>query len=117
MIDEGAQVSAVDYNTSVDKRSELNTWIQNICTHYDAIITPSAIGEAPMGLEATGDPVFCSTWTYLGLPAITVPLMQGENKMPIGVQIVSTHGDDARLLRNAQWLATELTRESDEDEA
>jgi Asp-tRNA(Asn)/Glu-tRNA(Gln) amidotransferase A subunit family amidase len=115
MMEEGKQVSAVDYNTSVDKRAGLNAWIQTASTQYDAIITPSAIGEAPLGLEATGDPVFCSTWTYLGLPAITVPLMQGENGMPIGVQLVSIHGDDARLLRTAQWLTSELTREPDED--
>lgn len=117
MIDEGTQVSAIDYNTSVDKRAELNAYIESVCTQYDAIITPAAVGEAPLGLEATGDPVFCSTWTYLGLPAVTVPLMQGENEMPLGVQIVSARGDDARLLRNARWLATDLTRETDEDEA
>lgn len=112
MIDEGAQITAVDYNTSVDKRVGLNNWLQDICSEYDAIITPATIGEAPLGLDATGDPVFCSTWSYAGVPAVTIPLMEGENGMPLGVQLVAPLGDDARLLRSAQWLANKVASEA-----
>ena len=71
---------------------------------YDAILTTPALGTAPKGLGSTGDPVFCVLWTLLGMPAITLPLMQGENGLPLGVQLVGRKGYDARLLRTARWL-------------
>ena len=108
MIDEGAEVSAVDYNTSVDQRSVMNSWLKEISEEYDAIVTPATIGEAPKGLDATGDPVFCSTWSYLGVPAVTLPLLEGENAMPVGVQLISIQEDDGRLLRTARWLAKKV---------
>jgi Asp-tRNA(Asn)/Glu-tRNA(Gln) amidotransferase A subunit family amidase len=111
MIDEGNAVSAVAYNLSVDVRDQLNSWIGTLSNDFDAIITPATIGEAVLGLEATGDPVFCSTWSFLGVPAVTIPLMQGESGMPLGVQLVSARGDDARLLRTARWLAEAVTRD------
>ena len=71
---------------------------------YDAILTPPALGTAPKGLGSTGDPAFCVLWTLLGMPAITLPLMQGANGLPLGVQLVGRKGYDARLLRTARWL-------------
>jgi len=76
---------------------------------YDAILTPPALGTAPKGLGSTGDPVFCSIWTLLGMPAITLPLMQGENGLPLGVQLVGRKGYDARLLRTARWLEKKIS--------
>jgi len=52
---------------------------------YDAILTPAAAGTAPVGLHSTGDPSFCTLWTLCGLPALSVPLMQGANGLPLGV--------------------------------
>ena len=75
---------------------------------YDAILTPAAPGEAPRGLDSTGNPVFCTTWTYLGTPAVTLPLLQRRAGLPIGVQLVGRRGNDARLLRTAHWLVKTL---------
>jgi Asp-tRNA(Asn)/Glu-tRNA(Gln) amidotransferase A subunit family amidase len=71
---------------------------------YDAILTTPATGTAPVGLESTGDPMFCSLWTMCGMPAVTLPLMQGANGLPLGVQLVGARHGDARLLRTARWL-------------
>ena len=68
-------------------------------------------GAAPVGLESTGNPVFCTLWTFCGTPAITLPLMQGSHGMPIGVQLVGSRGDDARLLRTARWLVDHVAAE------
>jgi len=108
MIDDGKSVSAVDYNDAVDQISPLAAWVQTLGEEYDTILTPATCGEAPLGLDATGDPVFCTTWTYLGVPAVTIPLMEGDNAMPIGVQLVGPRGDDARLLRSARWLVKKV---------
>jgi len=104
MIERGRQVLAMDYNKAVGAIPALYENFSKIFEWHDAIITPAAIGEAPVGLESTGSPIFCTIWTLCGMPAITVPLLQGRQGMPLGVQLVGPRGDDARLLRTAKWL-------------
>ena len=81
---------------------------------YEAIVTPAAPGEAPSGLESTGDPAFSTLWTYCGVPALTLPLLTGPNGMPVGVQLVGRRFYDGRLLRTARWLSN-LLREEGQD--
>jgi Asp-tRNA(Asn)/Glu-tRNA(Gln) amidotransferase A subunit family amidase len=57
---------------------------------------------------ATGNPALNTLWTLAGLPAVSLPLLKGEDGMPLGVQLVGLAGDDARLLRTANWLANKL---------
>jgi Asp-tRNA(Asn)/Glu-tRNA(Gln) amidotransferase A subunit family amidase len=111
MIEEGQKITAVDYNKAVDWRKVLNDGLDGVFDRYDAIITPAAVGEAPAGLDSTGSPIFNSLWTYCGTPAITLPLMEGPNGLPLGVQLVSRRGDDARLLRTARWLMRRVAGE------
>jgi Asp-tRNA(Asn)/Glu-tRNA(Gln) amidotransferase A subunit family amidase len=105
MIKEGRGVLAVDYNLALDWREVLYAGLSEILERYDAIVTPATTGEAPKGLESTGDPIAATLWTFLGVPAITLPLLTGGGGLPVGVQIVAGRGDDARLLRTARWLA------------
>jgi Asp-tRNA(Asn)/Glu-tRNA(Gln) amidotransferase A subunit family amidase len=81
--------------------------LNEIFKEYDAILTPSAPGIAPKG-AATGNPAFNTLWSLTGLPAVSLPLLSGEGGMPIGVQLVGPKGDDARLLRTANWLTNKL---------
>jgi Asp-tRNA(Asn)/Glu-tRNA(Gln) amidotransferase A subunit family amidase len=104
MIEEGQKTLAVDYIRAVDWREVLNSGLDQVFERYDAILTPATTGVAPAGLDSTGSPAFCTLWTYCGTPAVTLPLMQGSNGLPIGVQLVGRRGDDARLLRTARWL-------------
>jgi len=109
IIERGNQTLAVDYNNAVLDADELYGNFDKIFEWYDAIISPATIGEAPLGLETTGDPTFCTIWTLCGMPSITLPVMQGKNNMPLGLQLVGARGDDARLLRTARWLVKEIT--------
>jgi Asp-tRNA(Asn)/Glu-tRNA(Gln) amidotransferase A subunit family amidase len=104
MIERGQKVLAVDYTRAIDQRLYLNGLLGQIFDVFDAIITPAATGEAPIGLESTGSPIFCTIWTFCGVPAVTIPLLEGSNGLPIGVQLIGPKGDDARLLRTARWL-------------
>jgi Asp-tRNA(Asn)/Glu-tRNA(Gln) amidotransferase A subunit family amidase len=74
---------------------------------FDAIVTPATRGTAPP-LESTGDPAFGTLWTLAGMPALSLPLMHGPDGLPLGVQLVGRRHDDARLLRTARWLQTQV---------
>ena len=100
----GKTYTAHDYLEATSAADILNQQLDDVFNEYDAILTASAPGEAPIG-TATGNPIFCSLWTYLGTPAISLPLLVGPNDMPIGVQLVARRGNDARLLRTARWLS------------
>ncbi|WP_298825618.1 amidase [uncultured Piscinibacter sp.] len=103
-IERGRQVTAVDYRRTLERVPVLNEAFDTVFDSFDAIVTPATLGTAPAGLEATGDPIMCTLWTFLGLPCLSLPLLHGANGLPIGVQIVGRRGDDARLLRTARWL-------------
>jgi Asp-tRNA(Asn)/Glu-tRNA(Gln) amidotransferase A subunit family amidase len=104
MIESGQRTLAVDYNRALERVAALGAILDELFTQYDAILTPAAPGEAPVGLGSTGSPVFCTIWTLCGVPAVTLPLLTGVSGMPIGVQLVGPKGDDGRLLRTARWL-------------
>lgn len=108
-IERGRRVRAVDYNKALDQVPALNYALSQLFDlRYEAILTPATTGTAPRGLASTGSPVFCTLWTLCGLPAITLPLMQGEDGLPLGVQLVGPRGGDARLLRTARWLSAQV---------
>ena len=70
----------------------------------------TSLGTAPKGLGSTGDPVMNGVWTFLGVPAVTLPLLEADG-LPIGVQLIGARRDDGRLLRTARWLARHLAGE------
>ncbi len=104
LVTQGREVAAVDYLAALDMQGVMRDSLEPLFERFDAILTPAAPGEAPAGLDSTGDPIFCSLWTFCGLPAVTLPLLAGENGLPIGVQLVGAYGQDAKLLRTARWL-------------
>ena len=104
---EGRSLSAVRYLAARDNARRYEAGIAEIFKEYDAIITPATTGVAPKS-EATGNPMFCTLWTLTGLPALSLPLLTGEGDMPLGVQLIGERGDDARLLRTANWLVNSL---------
>jgi Asp-tRNA(Asn)/Glu-tRNA(Gln) amidotransferase A subunit family amidase len=108
LIERGCAHAAVAYTAALAGAEPLNAALDSVFDEYDAILTPAAPGEAPRGLDSTGNPIFCTLWTYLGTPAVTLPLMRSEAGLPLGVQLVGRRGNDARLLRSANWLATTL---------
>ena len=104
----GRELSALEYQMAVARIAPLVDGFDEIFERCDAILTPAAPGTAPKGLEATGDPAFCTLWTLLGMPALNLPLMRGANGLPLGVQLVGPRNGDARLMRTARWLVARL---------
>jgi Asp-tRNA(Asn)/Glu-tRNA(Gln) amidotransferase A subunit family amidase len=109
LIERGREVRAVDYQRALRGIAPVTASLDELFTErYDAILTPASLGVAPKGLAATGDPALCTLWTLLGMPALSLPLMQGAGGLPLGVQLVGRRNFDARLLRTARWLAGRL---------
>ncbi|WP_198378032.1 amidase [Neoroseomonas rubea] len=75
---------------------------------FDAVLTPSAPGEAPEGLGWTGDPAFNTLWTLLHVPCVTVPAGTGPRGLPLGVQVAGRIGEDAAALAWAEWVRAAL---------
>lgn len=109
ILDEGRRAAAVDYLAAHDLRPRLEGNLSQIFDYYDAIITPASIGSAPNS-ESTGDPVLCTLWTLLGVPALSLPLLQAPDGLPLGLQLVGPANDDARLLRSARALMETLSK-------
>ena len=112
MIERGQRVPAVDYNRALEQIPALNRALGDLWASCDAILTPATTSVAPVGLESTGSPIFCTIWTLCGMPAVTLPILTGADGMPLGAQLVSARGEDARLLRTARWVAAECPGEA-----
>lgn len=81
-------------------RAELEALFDGV----DVLLAPSTEGEAPVGLEATGNPIFNRMWTLLGAPCVHVPLGVGGAGMPVGVTVIGPRWQDVRALAAADLL-------------
>lgn len=114
LIDEGRAVSAPDYVDALQVGRQCAAAIDQLFGDADVLLTPSAPGEAPHGLGATGDPQFNRPWHFLGGPQVSVPLphdlAHGESGLPLGLQVVARPGDDERALASAAWIEAQLSK-------
>jgi len=96
------------YDEAQDMRRQAIGFFATLFTEFDAVISPSALGEAPLFEDGTGDPICQTIFTLAGLPAVTMPLLVGDKNLPIGVQLIGGAEEDDRLLRTANWMLTAL---------
>jgi amidase len=112
LIDEGRGVSAPAYIDALQVGRQCAAALDLLFGDAEVLLTPSAPGEAPHGLDATGDPQFNRPWHFLGGPQINVPvphdIAHGESGLPLGLQVVARPGDDARALAAASWIEMQL---------
>jgi Asp-tRNA(Asn)/Glu-tRNA(Gln) amidotransferase A subunit family amidase len=109
LLERGQEMRAVNYQRAITRIGPMyESFVELFEQRYDAILTPAAPGAAPKGLASTGDPTFCTLWTLCGMPAVSLPLLQSTNGLPLGVQLVGPRDGDARLLRTARWLAARV---------
>ena len=105
----GATISDDAYQEAIELRNGAVSYFGSFFNDFDAIITPSAPGEAPLfSAGNTGNPIFSTVWTLCGLPCLNMPVLMSENDMPIGVQLVGGREKDDRLLRIGSWMLATL---------
>jgi Asp-tRNA(Asn)/Glu-tRNA(Gln) amidotransferase A subunit family amidase len=103
-IERGRVLSGAHVRDALAQREDLVRLFDQVAAPFDALLTPAAVGVAPMVSEGTGDPIFATTWTLVGAPSITMPVLTGTAGLPIGLQLVAGSHRDASLLRAASWV-------------
>ncbi|HEX9749112.1 MAG TPA: amidase [Methylomirabilota bacterium] len=102
LVELGHAISAPAYLAAQAARRQVREAVGAIAARYDAFLLPTIGAPAPRGLGSTGDPSFCSPWSFLGMPAITLPTGV-EGGLPLAVQLVAAPWSEARLLAAAAW--------------
>tara|TARA_Y100001970_G_scaffold277819_1_gene382601 strand:+ start:2012 stop:3340 length:1329 start_codon:yes stop_codon:yes gene_type:complete len=106
-ITKGNKHSAKEYAEAIDFMKRSYESYQEVFEDYHGVLTPSSPGVAPKGLKSTGTAEFNKVWSYLGTPCISLPLLEGENNLPLGIQMIGDRYDDHRFLGVARWLEKE----------
>jgi len=108
LVARGRTVSATDHAEAKAVQRAMIDAFASIVAPFDALLMAPALGEAPAGLDDTGDAVFCTPASLLGAPALSLPAGRGVNGLPLGVQFVGAWNDDRRLLETAAWAEREI---------
>jgi Asp-tRNA(Asn)/Glu-tRNA(Gln) amidotransferase A subunit family amidase len=108
MIDAGLAVSPQQYDAARSLTRSCRAMLPDIFNGLDVLVAPSAMGYAPSGIAATGDPLFNRIWTLLHVPVVQVPVSRGSHALPLGVTIVGGVGADRATLRAAEWIHARL---------
>lgn len=105
------------YTTNIERlfaaRAAINkarAALAGIFTDVDVLLAPVAVGQAPHGLDKTGDPLFGRIWTALGNPGLSLPYGHGATGLPIGVLFTGAQDQDRGFLQMAQTLEAKLRR-------
>ena len=106
-LETGLAIDAQEYLRAITGREPAYRAVAAALKGFSAVLTPAALGPAPEGHTATGSPIMNGLWTYLGMPTVSLPLLEAR-ALPVGVQLVGLRHDDGRLLRTARWLAGEI---------
>lgn len=108
LIEEGMATQREDYLLALALTQRARDELAKLFENCDVIMAPAAPGEAPHGLQATGDPIFSRMWNLLGVPSLNIPAFTGENNLPVGIQLIGALGEDEHLLRMGAWIEQKL---------
>jgi Asp-tRNA(Asn)/Glu-tRNA(Gln) amidotransferase A subunit family amidase len=100
---EAEKMTQADYRKLLATRAAARAAHAMLLGECDLLLTLSAPGAAPMGIEATGDTVFNIPASYLGAPALSLPLLTVQG-LPLGVQAIGFPDRDAELFESAGWI-------------
>jgi Asp-tRNA(Asn)/Glu-tRNA(Gln) amidotransferase A subunit family amidase len=108
LLEPGVTLPYSDYQAALALAATCRHQLHAIFAEHDVLLVPSAPGEAPVGLDATGDPLFNRLWTLLHTPAVNLPGLTGAQGLPVGVQVIGPVGADDHLLDVASWMHAHL---------
>ncbi len=102
-------VSYEEYREAEGVMAACRAYLSEAAKDHDVLLTPSAPGEAPAGLDNTGDTSFniLATWTHV--PCVTLPLFKGPAGLPVGLQLVGHRCHDHRLFEISRAVHAALS--------
>jgi Asp-tRNA(Asn)/Glu-tRNA(Gln) amidotransferase A subunit family amidase len=104
IVQAGLDVTPEQYDQAQALVARCRAQLAEVFQDVDVLLAPSAAGAAPVGLDNTGDPVFCRIWTVLHTPTVNIPAGHAPNGLPVGLQVVGPVGSDALTLAAAHAL-------------
>jgi Asp-tRNA(Asn)/Glu-tRNA(Gln) amidotransferase A subunit family amidase len=107
-IEIGRAMAHGEYLAALQLGESCRAQLPRVFQDIDVLLTPTANGAAPDGLDDTGDPGFQAIWTILHTPALTLPTHRGPNGLPVGIQLVAPRYDDRGLFACARWVWQQL---------
>jgi len=108
LLADGAAVPAAKYLDACALQKELSAQSAAFLGGCDLAVSVPATGGAPRGLDDTGDATFCAAWSFLGMPAVTIPSGRAANGLPLGFQLIGERDADLNLLQYAAWAQATL---------
>lgn len=108
LLEAGLAIDGAAHQARLQRTADWRLRIDSLFERHDVLLTPSTIGAAPAGLDATGDPLFCRSWSLLGLPAVHLPFARNPQGLPVGLQLVGRMGEDHKLLAAARRIHERL---------
>lgn len=109
-LDESRDIPPADYDEARAIAAQARAALGPIFEEVDVLLTYSAPGTPPKGLDSTGDPRLNRLWTLLGTPCVNVPTLMAEGNLPVGVQVIAPFGSDAKALAAARFVEQALAR-------
>ncbi len=103
-LERGSRIDFAEYLEALDAQTRWIARFEALLEPGDILLTASAPGEAPEGLQRTGDPTFNRLWTFLRLPCLSLPFGRGARGLPLGVQLVGRFRRDPELVAAGRHL-------------
>lgn len=106
---QGFRVDPEKYAQAQRHAMDCRAHIDEAFVGCDVLLAPSATGEAPEGIDSTGDVALNVVWTLLHVPCVSIPVARGPKGLPLGLQVIGRIGEDARTLAAAAWIEARLS--------
>lgn len=110
----GGKNAKTYYYKALKIRKAIINSFDEIFKKYDLIIGPTTtnfaykLGESEDdAVKSFFDDLFTNPVNMAGLPAISIPIGFGKNNLPIGMQIIANHFDEATIYKLASYIERE----------
>jgi Asp-tRNA(Asn)/Glu-tRNA(Gln) amidotransferase A subunit family amidase len=108
---EAEAMTLEEFQVALARRDDVRAIYGELAASCDAAISLSAPGPAPLGLASTGEPAFVVSGSLLGVPALSLPLLETES-LPLGLQLLGFIDRDADLFSVAAGIAKRVPSSS-----
>lgn len=96
-LSEAEAMNSNEYGELLAAREAARDCYQRLAADVDGCLTLSAPAAAPLGLTSTGDSRFAAPSSYLGVPAVSLPVLHDAD-LPLGLQLMGFRDADSALV-------------------